>query len=322
MLKKELRRLTSSKKGAFMHFFNTFKKLIFILILTIGYKEATFACDGLVEKEGTKIIKIAVKGINEFAQKFEEYLKVYPNSLLLTDGDGVYTRVSYPSPESDATPCPRGDMPAYLAYLHEERNIRMILSSAWDKPQETFARVERHHLGPTFDLHKPLEEGMKKFGNNTYIYVKKGNVISVKDINKDTIYFRQKALAPSIILGEDFCCDQLLFIDDSKENREDFEEYIRKTPLFLKLKQIVIFAIPVLKGQILEADKISEAHLPASYKEKWTLSCEKKTASAKTAEQTEKKDSILRRSSGACGLEEANTSSLKSSNDSIIAGST
>ncbi len=210
-------------------------------------------------------------------------------------------------------------MPVYYAYLRKARHILILLASAWKTPAETFARVEQHHLGPTFNLHEPLEEGTKKFGNDTYKYVKKGNVISVKDMNKPTIYFRQKAFAPSIICGNDFSFQQLFFIDDGKGNRDIFERDIVNTPLYSKLKQIVIFAIPEIKGEILETDIIDENCLPASFalfKKEWGASLQQQIPPTPTTEQPEKKDSsVLKRSSGTCGFEEAKASSLKSSSE-------
>ncbi|MBN9342945.1 MAG: hypothetical protein BGO76_06935 [Caedibacter sp. 38-128] len=304
-----------------MTYFHTFRKGFWILILMITHQELSYACDQVKSENNTKILALSVAGAQQFAEKFEECIKLFPNTLLLTDGDGVYTRHSQPM--SDLV-CPRGDMPAYLDYLQETRRIPMILTSAWDKPSETFNRVKLHHLETTFNLQLTCEEKTEKFGNDEYHYVKNGNVISVKKILpfKASTYFRQKAFAPLFVLGEDYSCDQVIFIDDSESNRDIFAKEIISTPLYPKLQRIVIISIPEIYGQILETDIISEKYLPLSYKEKWSDLWKEETLSLSKMEPAKNEDSLLKCSLNSCSFEEAlhktTSSFLKSSEDETI----
>lgn len=240
-------------------------------LIRFSYTNA-YSCNASTDaKEETtpKVIKRSIQGIGEFAVEFEAFLESYPHSILITDGDGVITRHS--TPLANGIVYSRGDMPAYLDYLHEVRKILLVLASAWNQPPETFHRVGNLHLNTVFDLQKPVEEGIKKFKDISYFYIRKGNVISAKqiDLANPFIYFRQKALTPLIIFGDDFCCDQVVFIDDSSYNHKVFMKDIVTLPFYSKLKQIVLFEISEIKGEISEKDTIDEKYLPAPYKEKW-----------------------------------------------------
>lgn len=301
-----------------------FKKCLWITLLIMVQTGLSHACDGLTSDQEPKILKVSVAGAHEFAKKMEEWLQKHSNSLLVTDGDGVYTRVSIPQ-EGKIELCPRGDMPAYFSYLHEDRNLPMILASAWNKPLETFKRVNLHHLGPTFDMQQTHEEGIRQLDSESYHFFRNGNVISIRRkplFLQPSAYFRQKAFAPWIIFGKNYSCDQVIFIDDGIGNRDLFEKEIGTIPLYSTVKRIVIVAIPEIYGQTLETDIIPEPYLPAAYKQKWDASLAPQKLQLLEEKSVPPESSVLKSSLGACSLEanleEIAIAPLKSSRDGTI----
>src|SRR3546814_10797788 len=62
--------------------------------------------------------------------------------------------------------------------------------------------------------------------------------------------------------SSDVCSsDLVVFIDDSPHNHKVFMKDIVTLPFYSKLKQIVLFEIPEIKGEISEKDTIDEKYL-------------------------------------------------------------
>jgi hypothetical protein len=144
---------------------------------------------------------------------------IEPSKILaIFDVDG--TLLKDPHPMTGKKPELReGAMETVLAL--QNLGVQVIASSAWSNPQDTYERLIKAGFKEALQLHE--QPTFEKDPKNRYFISKTGLIASVKNMNMDARYYRQKAYAPHYILGDkanEF--SHVLFIDDSPCNFQCF----------------------------------------------------------------------------------------------------
>lgn len=270
----------------------------------------SFACLPEGEEKKPEIICHKVEGAGGFAHLIEEkYIPESQGSLLfISDVDGVVTDLSDPKcrRRNDVTALndnhidsqnnsqSRGDMVPYLKSLIA-RQLPIIFSSAWPKPEETFSRLAYLDL---LNKHETLQEGtlkvirVQKYApvsakelqeaeelndeawlsylknrpseetfEDSYRFFQKENCISVEF---DSKFFRSKVLSADVFFREVptfLHINTFIFMEDSKENIRIFLEQLPLTKYYQTLKKVVIFEFPEIFGEIRKEDQISAHYL-------------------------------------------------------------
>ncbi|MBF0313106.1 MAG: hypothetical protein HQK52_06795 [Oligoflexia bacterium] len=122
----------------------------------------------------------------------------------------------------------------------KKSGAEVIISSAWDNFPNTLARIRA--LGLAQELGLSVDDGKQDSTvlmaadkqKVSFTYNQNGNVISVRDIDSKDQYYRNKALAPYLLLGADAAKKKknIVFVDDSHGNIQAFKEDVARFSLY------------------------------------------------------------------------------------------
>lgn len=249
--------------------------LLFAFAFFILQEQPSIACENLKEPE---VRRIQVAGAGEFAAQVDPYIRMPGKKAIIFDLHGVLTRYSEP-PHHECQP--RGDMVDFLKFvaLTQDPNLEVIVASAWDEFSETVTQAKFLGLTEVLKMYGDIIEGEYRNEDVVYEYVRLGNLISVREQKKkeescilnstkkpQREFYLYKAFSLLVAYGADCAFDVVVFIDDSKGNVDRFSTSVKRTPYYSKLKMLVLFDIPTIKGEFNLIDQIPKDLLPVEYR--------------------------------------------------------
>lgn len=138
--------------------------------------------------------------------------------LAIFDVDG--TLLKDPHPMHGKEPILREGAMETIQRL-QQLGVNVVASSAWSNPQDTYERLKR--AGFTEALQLQEDPIFDRDPTNRYFVSKTGLIASVKNMNVDPRYYRQKAFAPKYLMPDKITTfTHVVFTEDSLCNFQCF----------------------------------------------------------------------------------------------------